>query len=147
MNGEDFVQERHIHDHSMQQDWISNGKNEPWVDKGGHNKKGVIFTDCIQRVEHFNDNKDWQTEGRRFNLAFYEVVAGVVREIHALHKVVHLEVGPGGALWPVRKLLKCDQSVIVSRFGHSVPVNENAHSSETHIDSNHHVAEENPVGN
>jgi len=145
VNREDLVQEWHVYDNPVEEDRVGDSGNQPHVDEWRGLKERVVLRDCVESIEHLDDNEDRQTQGGGLDLSGEEVIARVFGEIHAFNEVVDLEVSPVGALRPGGELAERDQGVAISSLSHGVPVDENANGGDTNVESDDHVAEEDPV--
>lgn len=146
---EDISEKRDVKDQKVHSHGSSDGQQEIGVAPRRHLEERRVFRESVQGVEHLDQDKNSQREGRGVLFALQEVVAGVF-ESHAVNVSDFSEVFPnsffGIAMPPVSKLRPLDECMpISSPVVEDIPVGEDTHSSDANVNTNNHVTEEHPT--
>mmetsp|Transcript_16157 Transcript_16157/g.40948 ORF Transcript_16157/g.40948 Transcript_16157/m.40948 type:complete len:228 (+) Transcript_16157:166-849(+) len=162
------AQRRNVENHEVQRERERHRKKKIHIIPGRDHQERAVLRQGVERVEHLDSDKDGERECAGLALAqLTKIVAAVdlVGEVAGRPRVglelvglaVHDElVGGGVALLPVHELLEGDRGVpilgqveeteeLVRAHAVHVPRSKSADGGEADVETDHNVAEEDPL--
>lgn len=139
--GEEEVEVGDVEDDAVEGDGGRDCEDEVLVDEDAGLEQRLVLAQRVEGVEHLDHDQDGQRHGAGSGFACGEVEARVFVQAEVV-EVVHLEVGPVGALGPVPESVEGDQRVLVCGPAVvEVPVEEDADGAHADVDAGGEVSD------